>query len=640
MEEVEELIRPAREDAGLRRVADHAVRERALVLREVPEVAALLRAVAAVRRVHEDAGPREERKARSEHVEELSVPLGEPRVPAGELRRLSPHGRHVALVRLEREALQGLRVVLAADDWGSVHLDVHGPRGDVLEIPVGLYPPRPRELLQRRRVIPEVQVVLDGHDDRTPPETRLVVVRLLAVQFGDAEPCRLELPEDMGVEVEPRRAVLLVTVDRPRLLHRDARGVDEAAVEVHLAEQDRLGKLPRQAPQGLLERVERTAFPEPRVLLELLDRLLRVVLRVSRHLRAEYEAAHAGNDGALALEVGLRRLLEEVDEPEVLVGHPRAAPDPVVVVELEGLSELAVDDRPELHRELAVLLHELQDLAVRLDVVAEEERVVVLEVQDLRLDRTELAVLGEVHVPDGHGSERPPDLAREPRVGVGRDEVALVVVVDEVAVVEEERRGERLRGEPVRLPYALRVSAPRHLVRIRDVLRRRRDVLQLARVLHHRRELVRRAEGELERLLHRRVPDAPLEARPVGHGALGLAPDRAVALRRHDGLEVLLEPLGVDVGPRRRVGALLRVGGHEPRADLLEHVVHDVREVAATVLRESRRVRQLPAEDPERAVEVFDLPVSGRAAGISVAQFGDLPERTFEQRPRGRHVTR
>ena len=244
MEEVEELIRPARKDAGLRRVADHAVRERALVLREVPEVAALLRSIAAVRRVHEDAGSREERKARSEHVEELSVPLGEPRVPAGELRRLSPHGRHVALVRLEREALPGLRVVL---------LPGQHP---------GLY-----ELLQRRRVIPEVQVVPDRHDDRAPPETRLVVVRLLAVQFGDAEPCRLELPEDMGVEVEPRRAVLLVTVDRPRLLHRDARGVDEAAVEVHLAEQDRLGKLPRQAPQGLLERVERTAFPEPRVLL-------------------------------------------------------------------------------------------------------------------------------------------------------------------------------------------------------------------------------------------------------------------------------------------------------------------------------------------------------------------------------------
>ena len=444
----------------------------------------------------------------------------------------------------------------------------------------------------------------------------------------------------MGVEVEPRRAVLLIAVDRSRLPHRGARGVDEAAVEVHLAEQDRLGELPRQAPQGLFERIERTTLPEPRVLLELLDSLLRVVLRVSRHLLAEHEAVHAGHDGALALEVGLRRLLEEVDEPEVLVGHPHAAPDPVVVVELEGLSELAVDDRPELHRELAVLLHELQDLAVRLDVVAEEERVVVLEVQDLRLDRTELAVLGEVHVLEGQGPERPPDLAREPRVGVGRDEVALVVVVDEVAVVEEERRGERLRGEPVRLPYALRVSAPRHLVRVRDVLRRRRDVLQLARVLHHRRELVRRAEGKLERLLHRRVSDAPLEERPVRRGPLGLAPDGAVALRRHDGLEVLLEPLGVDVGPRRRVGALLRVGGHEPRADLLEHVVHDVREVAATVLRESSRVRQLPAEDPERAVEVFDLPVSGRVAGISVAQFGDLPERAFEQCPGGRHVTR
>ena len=244
VEEVEELLRPASVDTGLCRVADDAVRECTLILREVPEVTALLRTVAAVRRVHEDARPREERKARSEHVEELSVPLGEPRVPAGELRRLAPHGRHVALVRLEREALQGLRVVLAANDWGSVHLDVHGPRGDVLEIPVGLYPPRPRELLQRRRVIPEVQVVLDGHDDRTPPETRLVVVCLLAAQLGDAETSCFELPEDMGVEVEPRRAVLLIAVNRPRLLHRGARGVDESAIEVHLAEQDLLRKLP------------------------------------------------------------------------------------------------------------------------------------------------------------------------------------------------------------------------------------------------------------------------------------------------------------------------------------------------------------------------------------------------------------
>ena len=112
VEEVEELLRPARVDTGLCRVTDDAVRKGALILREVPEVAALLRTVAAVRRVHEDARPREERKARSEHVEELSVPLGEPRVPAGELRRLAPHGRHVALVRLEREALPCLRVVL------------------------------------------------------------------------------------------------------------------------------------------------------------------------------------------------------------------------------------------------------------------------------------------------------------------------------------------------------------------------------------------------------------------------------------------------------------------------------------------------------------------------------------------------
>ena len=59
------------------------------------------------------------------------------------------------------------------------------------------------------------------------------------------------------------------------------------------------------------------------------------------------------------MEMGLRCLFEEVDEPEILVGHPHAAPDPVVVVELEGLSELAVDDRPKLHREFAVLLHEL-----------------------------------------------------------------------------------------------------------------------------------------------------------------------------------------------------------------------------------------------------------------------------------------
>ena len=59
------------------------------------------------------------------------------------------------------------------------------------------------------------------------------------------------------------------------------------------------------------------------------------------------------------MEMGLRCLFEEVDEPEILVGHPHTASDPVVVVELEGLSELAVNDRTKLHRELTVLLHEL-----------------------------------------------------------------------------------------------------------------------------------------------------------------------------------------------------------------------------------------------------------------------------------------
>ena len=121
---------------------------------------------------------------------------------------------------------------------------------------------------------------------------------------------------------------------------------------------------------------------------------------------------------------------------------------------------------------------------------------------------------------------------------------------------------------------------------------------------------------------------------------LSLAPNHAVALRRHDWLEVLLKALGVDVGPRRRIGALLCISGHEPCTDLLEHVVHDVRKVAAAILREPRRVRQLPAEVPERVVEILDLPVSGRVGGVSVAQLSDLPERAFEQCPGGRHVTR
>ena len=215
----------------------------------------------------------------------------------------------------------------------------------------------------------------------------------------------------------------------------------------------------------------------------------------------EPDVINAGHHEPGPLDVVGDRLLEPVDQVTLVLGKGDRTGLAVVVVKPDHLIPLeAVPDGTGVELEVAVTEHDGQQPAPYGARVTVQEPVAVLQVGDLRHDPRELVFVTEHDVTVRHPSERGPDLRGEPLVHVVRDEVRLVIVVDEVLIVEEVGIADRLEPAPlVRCLVFHRHTG--YLMGERDVGGGRGDDAEAPVVLDHRHRVIHRTHHGLDRRL-------------------------------------------------------------------------------------------------------------------------------------------